>query len=129
MEDDRPLSPHLASYKPQLTSIFSILHRISGAVLALPFLLLSAWVIGAAAGSESFAMVHGLATSWLGIAILMAGTAALAFHLLNGIRHLLMDLGVGMELGAAYGSGWLVGFLAAGLTVLGWIALLWNRIA
>lgn len=121
MKDERPLSPHLTWYKPQLTSTLSILHRLTGLALLLPFFLLAVWTLAVAAGGAAFDTVHGFATSWAGVAVIAVGIAAIAYHLLNGIRHLLWDAGIGLELGQAYGSGWLVILLATGLTGLGWL--------
>src|SRR5260221_6908133 len=85
---DRPLSPHLQIYRPQLTSVLSILHRATGILLGVGTLVLAWWVIAAAAGPDAFARVQGFLGSWLGILVLLGWTAALFYHLANGIRHL-----------------------------------------
>ena len=105
---DRPLSPHLQIYRPQLTSTLSILHRLTGLVLALGTLTLVYWLIAAADGAEAFATAQTLAGSWLGSVLLFGWTLALFYHLTNGIRHLFWDAGLGVELPNVYRTGWLV---------------------
>ena len=102
---DRPLSPHLQIYRPQLTSTLSILHRISGVALALGAVALIYWIIAAAAGPEAFATAQWLAGSWIGRIALFGWTVALFYHLANGVRHLFWDAGLGFELKNVYASG------------------------
>ena len=123
---NRPLSPHLQVYKPQLTSVLSIVHRITGVALAAGTVVLVWWLISAAAGPESFATAQAVVGSWIGRALLFGWTVALFFHLCNGIRHLFWDLGMGYELPVVYGSGYAV--LAATL-VLSLGALVWGYAA
>ena len=118
--DRRPLSPHLQIYKPQLTSVLSISHRITGVGLAAGTLLLTWWLLAAAAGPEAFAVVQGFLGSWLGYLILFGFSYALMFHLCNGIRHLFWDAGWGFELPTVYKSGWAVVIGSAALTVIAW---------
>lgn len=118
----RPLSPHLQIYKPQLTSILSISHRITGVALAAGTLMLSCWVIAAGAGPAGFEGVQHFLGSPIGYFILFGWSACLFYHLSNGIRHLFWDAGYGFELSATYRSGYLVLAAAGGLTVLAWIA-------
>jgi succinate dehydrogenase / fumarate reductase cytochrome b subunit len=117
----RPLSPHLQIYRPQLTSILSISHRLAGIALAVGTLLLVCWVISAASGPAAFASLQSFLGSWFGILILFGWSAALFFHLCNGIRHLFWDAGYGFELKTAYASGYAVLIATAVLTVLAWI--------
>jgi succinate dehydrogenase / fumarate reductase cytochrome b subunit len=105
---NRPLSPHLQVYRWQLTMLTSILHRLSGVGLALGLLLVTWWLAAAASGPEYFDMVHGIMGSWIGRLILLGFTAALYFHLCNGIRHLLWDIGHGFEIETAKRLGYLV---------------------
>ncbi|MEQ9332118.1 succinate dehydrogenase, cytochrome b556 subunit [Thalassobaculum sp.] len=118
--DRRPLSPHLQVYKPQLTSVLSISHRITGVALAVGTLLLAWWLIAAAAGPDAFAVVQGFLGSWLGYLILFGFSYALMYHLCNGIRHLFWDAGYGFELGTVYKSGWATVIASAALTVIAW---------
>jgi succinate dehydrogenase / fumarate reductase, cytochrome b subunit len=120
--DGRPLSPHLQVYRPQLTSVLSILHRVTGVALALGTLLLVFWLLSAAAGPGRFATAQALMGGWLGQILLFGWSFALFYHLLNGIRHLFWDAGLGFELKAAYASGRAVVVCTVLLTVLAWIA-------
>lgn len=119
---ERPLSPHLQVYKPQLTSVLSILHRITGVGLGLGTLLLTWWLVAAAYGPDAFEVVQSFVASWFGRLVLFGFTYALFYHLCNGIRHLFWDAGWGFELKTAYASGWLVVIASLGLTLVSWIA-------
>lgn len=119
--DNRPLSPHLQVYRPQLTSILSILHRLTGVVLAIGTLLLVWWLIAAATGPEAYDTVQGFIGSIIGRIMLLGWTFSLFYHLANGIRHLGWDAGRGFELGTAYMTGWLVVIAAVVLTLASWI--------
>lgn len=118
---NRPLSPHLQIYRPQMTSVLSILHRIAGVALGAGALLLVYWVAAAAAGPDRFAAAQALMGSWFGYLILFGFSVALFFHLCNGIRHLFWDAGYGFELRAAYASGTAVLIATAVLTAVAWI--------
>jgi len=95
---DRPLSPHLQVYRPQITSILSILHRVTGVALTAGTLLLTWWLVAAAYGPEQFANVQGFIGSWIGQLVLWGFTFSLFYHLGNGVRHLAWDFGWGFEL-------------------------------
>jgi succinate dehydrogenase / fumarate reductase cytochrome b subunit len=118
----RPLSPHLQVYKPQITSLLSILHRLTGVGLGLGMLLLAWWLIAAALGPGAFEVAQGLVGSIIGRLILFGFTVAFFYHLANGIRHLVWDAGYGFELGSATRSGWLVVAATVLLTVVAWVA-------
>ena len=119
--DNRPLSPHLQVYKPQLTSVLSMLHRLTGIALAVGTLLLVWWLIAAASGPEAYDAAQGFIGSILGRLLLLGWTFALFYHLANGIRHLAWDTGWGFELGTAYTTGWLVVIVSVVLTLASWI--------
>lgn len=118
---NRPLSPHLQIYRPQLTSGLSILHRITGVFLALGLPVLTYWFTSAAYGPEAFARAQGLLGSFLGQLALIGWTFCLFYHLSNGVRHLLWDIGWGFDIKTLNASG-VVTVLAAvvmtGLTVV-----------
>jgi succinate dehydrogenase / fumarate reductase cytochrome b subunit len=118
---NRPLSPHLQIYRPQISSVLSILHRMTGVGMALGAVLVVWWLLAAATGPEYFAIVDGLLTSWVGLLVLLGVTWALAYHLLNGIRHLFWDMGYGYELETVDKTGWAVVIGSAVLTVLLWL--------
>jgi succinate dehydrogenase / fumarate reductase, cytochrome b subunit len=117
----RPISPHLQIYRPQLTSIMSILHRLTGVALALGTILLVYWLSALAAGPMSFLAAQHLIGSFVGRLLLFGWTVALFYHLLNGIRHLFWDAGWGFELPDVYRSGWAVVAGTAFLTLLAWV--------
>lgn len=117
---ERPLSPHLQVYRPQLTSVLSITHRATGIALAAGTLLLVCWLIAAATGPQPFAGLQSFMGSWIGLILLFGWSVSLFYHLANGIRHLFWDAGYGFELKTAYASGWAVLAATAGLTLIAW---------
>ena len=117
----RPLSPHLQVYKPQLTSILSILHRMTGVALAGGTLLLVWWLIAAATGPAAFNTVQMVIGSWIGRLCLFGWSFALFYHLCNGIRHLFWDMGKGFELPTVAASGWAVVIISFALTGIAWV--------
>lgn len=119
--DDRPLSPHLQIYRPQLTSVLSITHRLTGVALSVGSPVLVFWLLAAAAGPQSYAALHGFLASWIGVVLLLGWTFSLFFHLCNGVRHLFWDAGYGFELESIYASGWAVVAISAGMTLVAWI--------
>ena len=118
---NRPLSPHLQVYKPQLTSVLSILHRLTGIALAIGTLLLVWWLIAAASGPEAYDAAQGFIGSILGRLLLLGWTFALFYHLANRIRHLAWDSGWGLELSTAYSTGWAVVIVSIVLTLIAWV--------
>jgi len=118
--DIRPLSPDIQIYRPQLTSVLSITHRITGIALSVGALSLVFWLIAAAAGPQAYAAVQGFLRSWIGLVLLFGCTFSLFFHLCNGIRHLVWDAGYGFELRTIYASGWTVIAASTVLTVVAW---------
>ena len=124
----RPLSPHLQIYKPMLTMMMSIVHRITGAALYFGMLLLAWWLIAAATGPNAYANVEWFMGSLIGQIVLFGYTWALLHHMLGGIRHLIWDTGRGFGpnerewLAAANLIGsiaitvilWIIGLLALG---------------
>lgn len=119
---NRPLSPHLQIYRPQLTSILSILHRLTGVVLAIGTLLLTWWVVAIAAGPEAHAAVNGFMAHWFGRMLLLGWSFCLFYHLCNGIRHLVWDAGLGFELKTVNATGWAVVAASVAMTLVAWLA-------
>ncbi|MDA8048483.1 MAG: succinate dehydrogenase, cytochrome b556 subunit [Rhodospirillales bacterium] len=117
----RPLSPHLQVYRPQITSVLSIMHRGSGIWLGFGTILLVWWLVALAGGAGAFAAVQRFLGSWFGMLLLFLWTAALMFHFSNGMRHLAWDAGAGFEKPTYHASGWTVVAAAALLTVLLWV--------
>ena len=118
---ERPLSPHLQIYKPQITMVTSITHRITGVALGVGTLLLTWWLLAAATGPEAYECVNGFMTSWFGRLVLFGFTWALFYHLCNGIRHLFWDAGKGFELPTMRKSGMAAIIMSVVLTLLTWI--------
>lgn len=119
--NERPLSPDLQIYRPQLTSVLSITHRLTGIALSIGSPLLVCWLIAAVAGPSTYTTLHGFLASWLGLALLLGWTFSLFFHLCNGIRHLFWDAGYGFDLQTIFASGWAVVTISIGLTLTAWI--------
>lgn len=110
-------------YRPQLTSVLSITHRATGVLLAFGALLMAWWLVAIAGGPESHARFVAFARSWPGC-VLLAGLAySLVYHWLNGLRHLVWDLGLGLDLRSAYASGWAVVALSLLATAGLWFAV------
>ena len=120
--DNRPLSPDMQIYRPQLTSVLSISHRVTGVALSIGTVLLVLWLTAAAAGPQAYSVVSGSIHSWLGLLLMFGWTFSLFFHLCNGIRHLVWDAGYGFELGTIYASGWTVVVASTALTIAAWIS-------
>ena len=111
---ERPLSPHLQTYRFTLTMAMSIVHRITGVALYFGTLLLAWWLIAAASGPAAYGNVQAFTGSFIGRAML--------HHLLSGIRHFFWDLGYGFKASERETMTWgaLIGGIS--LTVLLWIA-------
>jgi succinate dehydrogenase / fumarate reductase cytochrome b subunit len=118
---NRPLSPHLQVYRPQLTSVLSILHRATGIALSVGALYLAIWVMYAAGGARNYEAFQSFNTSILGRILLGGWLFSAFYHLCNGIRHLFWDAGYGFELEDAYRSGWIVVVVSLIATVVSWI--------
>lgn len=105
---NRPLSPHLSIYKPQLTSMTSILTRITGNALLVGALMIVWWFLAAATSESYFAVANGVLTSWFGDLVLFLSLWGLWYHTLAGVRHLIWDNAVGLDLETAYKMGYAV---------------------
>jgi len=120
MAKERPISPHLQVYKPQITSVLSIFHRITGVALTFGLILLVAWIFTLSLGEEYFKYFVMFIKSWFGLLILFGFTFALNYHLCNGIRHLFWDAGYGYEIETVHKSGLAVLVVSFVLTILIW---------
>ena len=114
----RPLSPHLQIYKPQLTSVLSITHRITGVVLSILSLFIPLTLLSVALGIEYFNILKVFLTNIFIQLLITASIFVLAYHLLNGIRHLFWDYGLGLSMKDTYVSGYLVLIVSVLLTLL-----------
>lgn len=122
---ERPLSPFMLGqyYRLQLTSVTSILTRITGNALIVAGLLIVWWLLAAATGPDAFARADGVVRSWFGDLVLFLSLWALWYHTLAGLRHLVWDQAVGLELPTVHATGWAVIGGSVVLTVLTVIAL------
>jgi succinate dehydrogenase / fumarate reductase cytochrome b subunit len=114
---NRPLSPFTTIYRWPVTMATSITHRVTGIGLAIGTVLLAWWLIAVASGPEAYQAFTGLAASWIGQVVLFGFAWSLAYHLLNGIRHLAWDMGFGFEIPTAEKTSWLVIVLSVLLAV------------
>ena len=120
----RPLSPHLQIYSKQITSVMSILHRITGVVLTIGSLGLLWVLVSLSLGEQAFSAARACLASGLGQLALFAYSACLMYHFFNGIRHLFWDAGKGFAIPDVYRSGYAV----IGLAVISTLGLWWLAI-
>jgi succinate dehydrogenase / fumarate reductase cytochrome b subunit len=120
---DRPLSPFMIGpyYRPQITSMMSIAHRLTGIGLALGAVMIVCWLLAAATDPAHFEVIDGLWTSWFGHLVWLGLTLAFSYHLLNGIRHLVWDTAHALEMATAERAGKAVLAGTVVLTALIWI--------
>ena len=107
-QKNRPLSPHITIYKPQITSVLSITHRITGFFLSLGLIIIAIFIIFASVSNNLFNFFQEILLSNFGKLIIFMWTLSTFYHLLNGLRHLFWDLGYGFEIKNATLSGWMV---------------------
>jgi succinate dehydrogenase / fumarate reductase cytochrome b subunit len=117
---EQPLSPHIQIYRPQLTSVLSIMHRLTGIGLGIGSPLFVYWLFAVAAGPDAYSSLHGFLISWPGFVLLLGWSFCFFFHLCNGVRHLVWDAGRGFALKTIYASGWAVVAASVILTLLAW---------
>ena len=118
MNRPRPLSPRVQIYKPQITSILSIFHRLTGISLSIGSFIIVAWIVSLSMGIESYSYFMSIADNWFVQIIIFGFAFALFYHFSNGIRHLFWDAGLGFELKSVYISGSIVVLNAIILTTL-----------
>ena len=121
MSRQRPLSPHLQIYKPQITSMLSILHRATCIALSIGSVILVLWIVALTLGENTYLIYSNLINNWFGKLIIFGFTFALFYHLSNGIRHLFWDAGYGYDLKPAYISGVAVIISSLSLTSITWL--------
>jgi succinate dehydrogenase / fumarate reductase, cytochrome b subunit len=115
---ERPLSPHLQIYRPQMTAISSILTRITGNALIVGVILAVWWLLAAATSPEYFVVANAVATSWFGDLVFTASALAVWYHFLAGLRHLYFDAGHGLDVPTAERLGWVCIIGSVLLTVI-----------
>ena len=115
---NRPLSPHLTIYRPQLNSVLSIMHRITGIVLFVGLVLLILWFFSLALGQAGFELFGMLINSLIGRLILIGSLCALWYHFFAGVRHLFWDIGIGFNLLWVKRSSYAVIIATISLTII-----------
>ena len=118
---ERPLSPHLQVYRPQMTSVLSILHRASGVVMAIGTIVLVWWLMAAATSDAAYETFMTYTGHTLGRLFLFGWTLALTYHTFNGIRHLFWDTGHLFEIPKAFMAGRVVLALSVITTAAIWV--------
>lgn len=114
----RPLSPHIQIYRKQLTSVTSILTRITGNGLIVAAILIVWWLLAAATGPDYFAFADAVLRSWFGKLVFFGSIWAVWYHFLAGLRHLYFDSGRGLDIPTAEKLGWGIIIGSVVLTVL-----------
>jgi succinate dehydrogenase / fumarate reductase cytochrome b subunit len=127
VEAGRPLSPHLQIYRPMLTMMMSIAHRISGVANAVGFGLLAWWLIALAAGPQQFWQVEAFFASIPGRLLLFLFSWALIHHMIGGIRHLIWDTGSALDKTSIEVLAWVTILGSTALTVALWVVGYWIR--
>ncbi len=122
LKRERPLSPHLQVYRPQLTSVLSIIHRGTGVALAVGAFGVAYWLHRLAGSGQPYLDLQAILASPLGCAAIFGFAFALMYHLLNGIRHLGWDMGWGLDISTTYRTGWAVVVLSLAATAALWVA-------
>jgi succinate dehydrogenase / fumarate reductase, cytochrome b subunit len=122
----RPTSPFLI-YRWQIGNTLSILHRVTGAALAVALIAFCYWLVSLAGGADAYASAMRIFASPIGLLLLCGWTFAFFFHLLNGIRHLFWDAGRGFERNQRHVSGWFAVLGAVALTICA-AAWVWARL-
>ena len=114
----RPLSPHLQIYRIQITSVSSILTRITGNGIIVGAVLAVWWLLAAAVSDEYFAVANAVATGWFGDIVFGLSLLGIWYHYLAGLRHLYFDAGHGLDIKTAERLGWACIVGSVVLTVL-----------
>jgi len=122
LEAERPLSPHLQIYRPMLTMMMSIAHRITGFGNSVGFALLTWWLVAISIGPDAYATVDAFFGSLVGRVLLFLFTWSLIHHMLGGIRHLIWDTGHGLDKVSIEVFAWATIVSSVVLTVLIWVA-------
>ena len=120
LADRRPTSPHLTIYNPQISTVLSITHRMTGVWLSVGAAVLVAWLYVVAYDPASYSKWYECMSSWVGQIALLSWTFAFYFHLCSGIRHLFWDIGKGYAVPTMNLTGWLVIFFSAAFTAVTW---------
>ena len=121
-QDKRPISPFMLgqTYRLQITSVMSLMHRLSGVLLAFAAFGFALWLMAIAMGGSYADCAYDMTSSLLGKIALFVVSLALMYHLFNGIRHLAWDAGFGFKIPQVYASGYTVLALTIISTLIRW---------
>ena len=117
-KSELPISPHLQIYKPQITSILSITHRITGLCLNFLLLFVSLWLLSLSLGENVYSYFIVFSNTIFMKLIMSISIFGLSYHAMNGIRHIFWDFGFFLNNSSALISGIIVVLLALGLSTL-----------
>ncbi len=121
--ENRPIAPHLSVWRWHVTMASSILHRLSGIGLYGAAICMVFWVMAAAAGPETYATAQMILMSPVGQILMYVTVAGVAYHLANGIRHLVFDTGAGLTPGDADTSAWFAILFGIAVPIFLWLLL------
>ena len=121
IDNQNPLSPHLQIYRWHISSLLSITHRISGVINLLALILIFFWLLTLSFGESNYELFLLMINSFIGKFILIGFSWSMSFHLLSGIRHLVWDLGYGLEIKTSNISGIIVIISSLVFTIIFWL--------
>ena len=121
IDNQNPISPHLQIYRWHISSLLSITHRITGVVNLLALILIFFWLLAFSFGESNYELFLLAINSFFGKFILIGFTWSMSFHIFSGIRHLVWDMGYGLEIKTANISGVLVILSSLVSTIIFWL--------
>ncbi len=123
MNNLRPLSPHIQIYRPEMTSTLSITHRLTGVALSMGILMIIYTLYCLASGTTHYLQLQSFFSHWSGKALFLGWSFSFFYHLINGVRHLIWDIGYGFEKETMHASGWGVILVSFAITLKLWAIL------
>jgi succinate dehydrogenase / fumarate reductase cytochrome b subunit len=120
----RPTSPHLGIYRMQISSVLSIFHRITGVLLFGAISVIMWWAILWIFSKFDHSYLDLIKSSWIIQFALFVVSFGFFFHLCNGIRHLIWDIGYGFEIKELHFTGWIAVAGSILLTIIFWVCIL-----
>ena len=124
---ERPLSPHMQVYRWRVQMVTSLLHRATGIILVVGSLIVAWGLLALAGDPEAWNGFTSFTRSTFGFLILFGWSWALAYHLINGIRHLVQDAGYAYRIESFVRNSWISIFGSLALTVLIWVVAMMKR--
>ena len=117
-KSELPISPHLQIYKPQITSILSITHRITGVCLNFLIIFVSLWLLSLSLGENIYNYFIEFSNTIFMKLVMSISIFGLSYHAMNGIRHIFWDFGFFLSNSSALITGIIVVSLTFMLSVL-----------